>query len=494
LLSILNMGSKTSTESFPKVEEAYNNLKKSRCEFQNRGGYYENTLIVDMKNGKKRMFHDLKELALWKDLIAKKANVKLGKITIPLKSCSFLQDEIKYFRKLKPPKTFERNLLYNYPSHRTVMPAKHHEILVSNNAVLSEDSECLLNAMRNLPDPGLDERFRRMYIDPDDKILKLDEEYCWATCRMVLDNDTCTYSLMGEVPPSLVDGLERIFNTLWPALKQSMYLKNDPAFLEVIPKLCEYDLPPGVEHQGHWHVEGTDADGIVASAVHYLHVADEIEGGALQFRPFTVSYGTFKENMNEYDENGTPLGFDENGYAVPVKKTKMVSKNPFLTKVAQYNEDTYLKNEEDKVDFVCPTKTNVSVVFNNVELRHKVEIFSNRSETNAKRSFVSFFIVRPDASTESTFARSTYYGPFFRESWMQFFEHIFSEEPCRLICEYADLGVTHEMANETLSEVRAIRQENREKKPYRDYEGRFGDLQDWMPCDGGYARPISSMR
>ena len=84
-------------------------------------------------------------------------------------------------------------------------------------------------------------------------------------------------------------------------------------------------------------MEGTDADGIVASAVHYLHVADEIDGGALQFRPFTVSYGTFKENMNEYDENGTPIGFDENGYAVPVKKTKMVSKNPFLTKVAQYN-------------------------------------------------------------------------------------------------------------------------------------------------------------
>jgi len=363
---------------------------------------------------------------------------------------------------------------------------------VSTSAVSLEDSQCLLNAMQKLSDPGqhlssngLDERFRRMYIDPDAKIVKLDDQYCWATCRMVLDNDK--YRLEGEVTHSLVDGLERIFNSLWPALRQSMYLKNDPPFLEVIPKICEYVLPPNFEHEGRWHVEGTDADEIVAGAVHYLHVADEIEGGALQFRPFTFSYGTFKENFNEWEN-----GFDEDGNPKPVKRIKMVSKNPFITKVSQYNEDTYLKNEDNKVDFVCPTKTNVSVVFNNIELRHKVARFSNRSETHAKRSFVSFFVVKPNVSMDSRIARSTYYGPFFRDSWMQLFEHIFSEDSCRLICEFADLGVTREMADETLSKVKAIRKENWEKKAYRDYEGRFGDLQDWMPCDGGYAKPISN--
>ena len=112
--------------------------------------------------------------------------------------------------------------------------------------------------------------------------------------------DGVYYFESAGILPSLIKGLDKVFNSLWPALKQILYLKKDPSSLEVIPKICEYDLPPGVLHEGHWHGEGTNADEIVAGAVHYLNVDPEIEGGALRFRPVLSSYSSFASGWSMY--------------------------------------------------------------------------------------------------------------------------------------------------------------------------------------------------
>ena len=78
--------------------------------------------------------------------------------------------------------------------------------------------------------------------------------------------------------------LARAFEHALPLLEGVLDKALRGRALHVIPKVAYYHIKPGQSHDGVWHVEGTPAEGIVASAISYLSVSDSLRGEGLQFR------------------------------------------------------------------------------------------------------------------------------------------------------------------------------------------------------------------
>jgi len=90
--------------------------------------------------------------------------------------------------------------------------------------------------------------------------------------------------------------------------------------LQVIPKIVEYRLTPGEEHEGVWHVEGMSHEHIIATCVYVLERDDSVLGGDLEFRRAFTSmeaeilvHGLGQINMPPalqtlFDTEGPPLG------------------------------------------------------------------------------------------------------------------------------------------------------------------------------------------
>jgi hypothetical protein len=90
--------------------------------------------------------------------------------------------------------------------------------------------------------------------------------------------------------------------------------------LQVIPKIVEYRLTPGEEHEGVWHVEGMSHEHVIATCVYVLERDETILGGDLEFRrAFTsaeaeilvhglgqISMPTALQSL--FDAEGPPLG------------------------------------------------------------------------------------------------------------------------------------------------------------------------------------------
>lgn len=71
----------------------------------------------------------------------------------------------------------------------------------------------------------------------------------------------------------------------------------------------------GTKYSGRWHTEGF-TENIRAVGVYYLHIDDELEGGALKFRPskapsqYYAEYGNFDINRYMMPETDTAIVFD----------------------------------------------------------------------------------------------------------------------------------------------------------------------------------------
>ena len=56
---------------------------------------------------------------------------------------------------------------------------------------------------------------------------------------------------------------------------------NRLTVLEVIVKVQRYHINQGTSYSGHWHMEGTSNENIVAAGSYYVEVAPELSGGEL---------------------------------------------------------------------------------------------------------------------------------------------------------------------------------------------------------------------
>ncbi|CAF3529034.1 unnamed protein product [Rotaria sp. Silwood1] len=81
--------------------------------------------------------------------------------------------------------------------------------------------------------------------------------------------------------------IAHIFHSMLPLFEKLKLIKtnvNEEQHLQVIVKAQSYKLKAGMKYSGRWHTEG-HTENIVAAGVYYLHVDDQLEGGALKFRP-----------------------------------------------------------------------------------------------------------------------------------------------------------------------------------------------------------------
>lgn len=106
----------------------------------------------------------------------------------------------------------------------------------------------------------------------------------------------------------------------------------------------------GTKYSGRWHTEGR-TENIQAVGVYYLYVDDELEGGALKFRPSKAPSKYYAEMSD----------IEINRYLMPA--------------------------------------TDVAIVFAN-SLPHRFCSMRNRTSTARRRTFVNFFVISPVHSTD----------------------------------------------------------------------------------------------
>lgn len=81
--------------------------------------------------------------------------------------------------------------------------------------------------------------------------------------------------------------IAQIFHAMLPMFEQLKLIRKDSdreQRLQVIVKAQSYNLKAGMKYSGRWHTEG-QTENIVAAGVYYLHIDEELTGGALKFRP-----------------------------------------------------------------------------------------------------------------------------------------------------------------------------------------------------------------
>ncbi|CAF0913740.1 unnamed protein product [Adineta ricciae] len=119
--------------------------------------------------------------------------------------------------------------------------------------------------------------------------------YQWVPSEFVIDKDgkvdivTPIHHLpvLTEYKHAYGD-IARIFHAMLPMFEKLKLIKlnniQEQQRLQVIVKAQSYNLKAGMKYSGRWHTEG-HTENIIAVGVYYLHVDDQLEGGALKFRP-----------------------------------------------------------------------------------------------------------------------------------------------------------------------------------------------------------------
>ncbi|UJR32942.1 hypothetical protein I4U23_020403 [Adineta vaga] len=186
------------------------------------------------------------------------------------------------------------------------------------------------------------------------------DTYQWIPSEFVIDTDgkVDIRTPIQHLPVSpefkkAYSDIAHIFHAMLPMFEQLKIVNLNNAKeqqrLQVIVKAQSYNLKAGMKYSGRWHTEG-HTENIVAVGVYYLHVDDELEGGALKFRP---KYACQKY----YDEIETD-------------------------------------------HFISCVKTGAGVVFSN-SIPHRFQQIRNLTHDNGRRrTFLNFFIVDPEQPIE----------------------------------------------------------------------------------------------
>ncbi|UJR17982.1 hypothetical protein I4U23_004883 [Adineta vaga] len=191
----------------------------------------------------------------------------------------------------------------------------------------------------------------------------LRDTYQWTPSefRIVHDIDKCEVHIetpinhlpMTQQYETTYRNLEKIFVKLVPMFGEILRLntsKGDTR-LQVIVKVQSYNLQPGVKYSGRWHTEGR-TENIEAVGVYYLYIDDELEGGALKFRPSRTPDKTYAEWSN----------IEVNRYVMP--------------------------------------RTDTAIVFAN-SLPHRFCSMRNATSIARRRTFINFFVVSPNYPIDS---------------------------------------------------------------------------------------------
>ncbi|CAF1536257.1 unnamed protein product [Didymodactylos carnosus] len=105
---------------------------------------------------------------------------------------------------------------------------------------------------------------------------------------------------MNEKYENTYRNIEIIFEKLVPMFRKIMsFNENGDTRLQVVVKVQSYNIKPGMKYSGRWHTEGR-TENIQAVGVYYLYIDDELEGGALKFRPAVSPKPYYVKEANRY--------------------------------------------------------------------------------------------------------------------------------------------------------------------------------------------------
>ena len=134
--------------------------------------------------------------------------------------------------------------------------------------------------------------------------------------------------------------------------------------IQVMVKLATYILQPGESHEGIWHVEGMPDEHIIMSSIYYIE--DDIGEAKLQFRR-----DRGEDEMDLYIE-------------VPDQNAETSSQKYINQNIGNIlTEDGYMYAWVN----AC---------------QHRLSKITNKTDKQAKRSFLAFFLVDPDVKIIST--------------------------------------------------------------------------------------------
>ncbi|CAF0917842.1 unnamed protein product [Adineta steineri] len=184
---------------------------------------------------------------------------------------------------------------------------------------------------------------------------KLRDTYQWVPSEFIIDKDgkvdirtpIIHLPVLPEYRQSYGD-IARIFHSMLPMFEKLKLINlksNVSQKLQVIIKAQSYNLKAGMKYSGRWHTEG-QTENIVAVGVYYLDIDEELEGGALKFRP-------------KYSP-----------------------------------QSSYAELETDHC--ISSIKTGMAVVFSN-SIPHRFQQIRNlTTQEGRRRTFLNFFIVDPE--------------------------------------------------------------------------------------------------
>ncbi|CAF4391542.1 unnamed protein product [Rotaria sp. Silwood2] len=141
--------------------------------------------------------------------------------------------------------------------------------------------------------------------------------------------------------------LEKVFSKLVPIFRRILSINNhdNDIRLQVIVKVQSYNIQPRTKYSGRWHTEGC-TEHIQAVGVYYLYIDDNLEGGALKFRPAI-----------------SPSKYYADHYSI-------------------------------KTDRYVMPETDAAIVFDN-SLPHRFCSIRNSTSIARRRTFLNFFVVCP---------------------------------------------------------------------------------------------------
>lgn len=183
-------------------------------------------------------------------------------------------------------------------------------------------------------------------------------KYSWFPVDVLIRPDN-SFKVLGEIHnlpkkgnEKLYEGIFEVFGKMLPGFRElGIFDDESEQVVQVVVKVQKYVIKPGISYSGKWHVEGK-TENIVAGGVFYCKLQPKLEDDFLTF--------VQKKAPQECYASGLILVFE---MEVPV--------------------DEYS-----------------AIVFSN-ELPHKFSQLNNRSEENAERLFINFFIVDPKQRLET---------------------------------------------------------------------------------------------
>lgn len=220
----------------------------------------------------------------------------------------------------------------------------------------------------------------------------------------------------------------RAFATILPEFEALLEQDLHGRALQVIVKVAMTELKIGSSgySRGSWHVEGTDAERIVCSAVCYYDV-ENISRSLLEFRKFV-------------DHDDITYGQGEH----------------------QHVADTYDRLSEEPSHRplgAVEAKAGRCVVFLN-DIQHRVRGFSLRDHTKpGRRSILCFFLVDPNCSIPSAAIISDQYWWRYARVITQFLNRRnIHPDTIKIILDYAREGLDQAQARDIRSRLMAARQ------------------------------------